>query len=75
MSRRLLTPVDVRQATFRTHRFREGYDTDEVDDFMDSVAETIERLASQVQALQTDLEKHKTVIGKFNFTTDKRNMP
>ena len=65
MSRRLLTPVDVRQTTFHTHRIREGYDTDEVDEFMDTAADTISRLASHAQALQADIQRYKAIIKKL----------
>jgi DivIVA domain-containing protein len=40
----LLTPNDVRDKTFTTHRFREGYDMDEVDAFLDQVRVTIETI-------------------------------
>ena len=33
----LLTPKDIREHTFQTVRFKEGYDVDEVDDFLDQV--------------------------------------
>ena len=29
------TPKDIREHTFQTVRFKEGYDVDEVDDFLD----------------------------------------
>ena len=40
----LLTPKDIREHTFQTVRFKEGYDVDEVDDFLDQVTETVEAL-------------------------------
>lgn len=40
----LLTPNDVRDQVFTTHRFREGYDMDEVDAFLDHVRGTIETI-------------------------------
>lgn len=43
----LLTPKDIREHTFQTVRFKEGYDVDEVDDFLDQVTETVEALASR----------------------------
>lgn len=43
----LLTPNDIRNHIFQTVRFKEGYDIDEVDDFLDEVTETIEALSSQ----------------------------
>ena len=65
MSRRLLTPVDVQQTTFHTHRIREGYNADEVDEFMDTAADTISRLASHAQALQADIQRYKAIIKKL----------
>lgn len=43
----LLTPKDIREHTFQTVRFKEGYDVDEVDDFLDQVTETVEALGKQ----------------------------
>lgn len=48
----LLTPNDVRDKTFTTHRFREGYDMDEVDDYLDHVRDTINRLTKTLKTLQ-----------------------
>ncbi|MBO6098466.1 MAG: DivIVA domain-containing protein, partial [Aeriscardovia sp.] len=42
----LLTPNDIRNHRFNTTRFREGYDIDEVDSFLDEVTETIDALSS-----------------------------
>ena len=46
----LLTPKDIREHTFQTVRFKEGYDVDEVDDFLDQVTETVEALGKQAVA-------------------------
>ena len=43
-----LSPADVRAASFRASRLRPGYDMDEVDEFLDLVQETIERLEGDV---------------------------
>ena len=47
----LLTPKDIREHTFQTVRFKEGYDVDEVDDFLDQVTETGEALGKQAVAM------------------------
>ena len=47
----LLTPKDIREHTFQTVRFKEGYDVDEVDDFLDQVTETVEALGKQAVAV------------------------
>jgi DivIVA domain-containing protein len=39
-----LTPEDVREKTFNSVRLREGYDTDEVDNFLDEVETELTRL-------------------------------
>lgn len=36
-----VTSGDVDSVRFHAHRFREGYDIDEVDDFLDMVADTL----------------------------------
>ena len=70
MTSPLLTPKDVEQTKFHTHRFHKGYDTDEVDAFMDTVADTIKRLISQLQAYRTDIEKYKAITGQTTFKHD-----
>ena len=72
MSLRLLTPVDVQTATFHTHRFREGYDTDEVDTYLDQVANTITRLAGEIKALQHDNQKYKNIISQLKEQLNER---
>ena len=46
----LLTPKDIREHQFRLVRFKEGYNADEVDEFLDQVTETIEALSKQAVA-------------------------
>lgn len=70
MNSTMLTPEDVEQTKFHTHRFREGYDTDEVDAFMDKAKDTIKRLISQCQAYRTDIEKYKAINGQTTFKHD-----
>jgi DivIVA domain-containing protein len=53
----LLTPLDIRNKEFTTHRLREGYDMDEVDDFLDHVRDTINRLAKTLETLQKETKK------------------
>ena len=47
----MLTPKEVRAAKLTTHRFREGYDCDEVDDLLDACADTIETLAKVLESI------------------------
>ena len=44
----LLTPKDIREHTFQTVRFKEGYDVDEVDDFLDQVTKPWRLWASRL---------------------------
>ena len=53
----LLTPNDVRDQEFSTHRFREGYDMNEVDDYLDHVRDTINRLTKTLKTLQKETKK------------------
>lgn len=50
----LLTPGDVHDKRFRTHRFIEGYDMDEVDDFLDQAADTILRLSATLREKEAE---------------------
>ncbi len=43
----LLTADDVREKEFSKTKYREGFDQDEVDDFLDAVAETIDSLTRE----------------------------
>ena len=47
----MLTPKEVRTAQLTVHRFREGYDPDEVDDLLDACADTIETLAKVLESI------------------------
>ena len=63
----LLTPKDIREHTFQTVRFKEGYDVDEVDDFLDQVTQTVETLAKQaVQSGQSTESLGPDVTGLNN---------
>lgn len=72
MSFKMLTPIDVQTKTFTTHRFREGYDTDEVDEFLDQVTDTITRLGGEIKALQHDNQKYKTIINQLKEQLNER---
>lgn len=45
----LLTPDDVRNATFRVRWMFGGYDTDDVDEFLDEVTHTLEVQATLLE--------------------------
>ncbi len=47
-----VTPEDVRNKQFTTSRFKEGYDLDEVDDFLDEIEESLSALTKEVADLR-----------------------
>lgn len=51
----ILTAKDVREHRFQTVRFKEGYDVEEVDDFLDQVSDTIDELDRQIVWLRAQL--------------------
>lgn len=50
-----LTPEDVVNKRFQSTKFREGYDQDEVDDFLDEVVVELRRLSQENEELRTRL--------------------
>ena len=59
------TPEDIMQKRFRTVRFREGYDPDDVDDFLDQLAVSLrtatdlnDQLAIRMVQLEEELRRH-----------------
>jgi DivIVA domain-containing protein len=52
----LLTADDVREKEFSKTKYREGFDQDEVDDFLDRVAETIEALTVERDQLRSQVK-------------------
>ncbi|MEI7779821.1 MAG: DivIVA domain-containing protein, partial [Actinomycetes bacterium] len=53
-----LTPEDVRNKQFATVRFKEGYDLDEVDKFLDDVEAELLRLAAESDELRAQLARN-----------------
>lgn len=61
----LLTADDVLKKTFQTTKFREGYDQDEVDDFLDEIVNTLRVLQTENAELKTkvaELEAGEGVV-------------
>lgn len=52
----LLTADDVLNKKFQPTKFREGYDQDEVDDFLDEVVNTLRARDAEIAELQSRLE-------------------
>ena len=51
-----LTPEDVVNKRFQSTKFREGYDQDEVDDFLDEVVVELRRLTQENEELRAGLQ-------------------
>lgn len=51
-----LTPEDVVNKRFQQTKFREGYDQDEVDDFLDEIVVELRRLGSENEELRHKLQ-------------------
>lgn len=51
----VLTPEDVLNKAFQTTKFREGYDQDEVDDFLDQVVVELRRLNQENEELRQQI--------------------
>jgi DivIVA domain-containing protein len=67
-----LTPEDVVNKRFQPTKFREGYDQDEVDDFLDEVVGELRRLTSENEQLQQKLsacERRVTELGRSGSGT------
>ena len=52
-----LTPEDVVNKRFQQTKFREGYDQDEVDDFLDEVVVELRRLTAENEELRAENER------------------
>lgn len=52
-----LTPEDVVNKRFQQTKFREGYDQDEVDDFLDEIVVELRRLTAENEQLQSALDE------------------
>ncbi len=58
-----LTPEDVVNKRFQQTKFREGYDQDEVDDFLDDVVVELRRLSAENDDLRQKLEAAEARLG------------
>ncbi|WEV46241.1 DivIVA domain-containing protein [Bifidobacterium sp. ESL0690] len=59
----LLSAEEVRNKAFQTVRFKEGYDVEEVDDFLDQVAHTLAEEERQISYLQGQLSGSPSGMG------------
>ena len=61
-----LTPEDVVNKRFQATKFREGYDQDEVDDFLDEVVNELRRLTEESEELRTKLSACERRVGELS---------
>ncbi|GMA31709.1 DivIVA domain-containing protein [Litorihabitans aurantiacus] len=60
----LLTADDVLKKTFQTTKFREGYDQDEVDDFLDEIVNTLRVLQGENAELKAKIAEQEQAGGE-----------
>lgn len=60
-----LTPEDIVNKRFQSTKFREGYDQDEVDDFLDEVVVEMRRLVEENQGLRNELQAAEARIAEL----------
>ena len=61
----LLTAEDVLNKKFQPTKFREGYDQDEVDDFLDEIVNTFRVLTAENEQLRANLAAAQVRIGEL----------
>src|SRR3954452_4303793 len=61
-----LTPEDVVNKRFQATKFREGYDQDEVDDFLDEVVNELRRLTEETDDLRQKLGACERRVGELS---------
>ncbi len=64
-----LTPEDVVNKRFQATKFREGYDQDEVDDFLDEVVNELRRLSEENDELRQKLSVCERRVGELSRAT------
>src|SRR3954452_6294584 len=68
-----LTPEDVVNKRFQATKFREGYDQDEVDDFLDEVVNELRRLSEENEELRAKLGACERPVGELSRATVARD--
>src|ERR1700755_563529 len=63
------TPEDVVNKRCEATKFREGYDQDEVDDFLDEVVNELRRLNEENEELRTKLGSCERRVGELSRAT------
>jgi len=62
----LLTAEDILNKAFETVKFREGYDIDQVDDFLDEVVKTVTALQAENEDLRSRLAAAEGRVGELS---------
>src|SRR5690349_23774589 len=70
-----LTPEDVVNKRFQATKFREGYDQDEVDDFLDEVVNELRRLNEENEDLRAKLGACERRVGELSRSNVSREAP
>jgi DivIVA domain-containing protein len=70
-----LTPEDVVNKRFQATKFREGYDQDEVDDFLDEVVNELRRLNEENDDLRNKLGTCERRVGELSRASVGRDGP
>ena len=68
-----LTPEDVVNKRFQATKFREGYDQDEVDDFLDEVVNELRRLTEENEDLRNKLGTCERRVGELSRASAARD--
>jgi DivIVA domain-containing protein len=69
-----LAPEDVVNKRFQATKFREGYDQDEVDDFLDEVVNELRRLTDENEELRQKLGACERRVGELSRATVAREV-
>jgi DivIVA domain-containing protein len=71
----LLTADEVLNKKFQATKFREGYDQDEVDDFLDEVVNTLRELQNENEDLKTKLAAAERRIAELSRAGAQQQVP
>lgn len=71
----LLTADDVLNKKFQSTKFREGYDQDEVDDFLDEIVNTLREVQNENDDLKTKLAAAERRIAELSRTGAQQQPP
>ena len=71
----MLTADDVLNKKFQATKFREGYDQDEVDDFLDEVVNTLRIVQGENEDLKTKLAAAERRIAELSRAGAQQNVP